>query len=256
MLFEIGDGGEQIKYIVRLDDACEYMDVKKWRYVEELLDSHHIKPLVSVIPNCMDRLFTHKYVKNEDFWSLAVSWQDKGWDIALHGYNHVYTNFHAKGLNPINPFSEFVGLPLKEQGKKIRDGMLILKEKGLDPNYFVAPGHSFDENTLLALKNESDIRIISDSVASKVYYENDFWFIPQQCGELRALPCQVISGCYHPNTMNQESFERLERFIIRHKSSMCSASTLDYPRNEKDFYDRMLSEVYYGIRRIRKGIAF
>lgn len=39
------------QYILRLDDASDYMDVKKWQRMEELLDRHGIKPLVGIIPD-------------------------------------------------------------------------------------------------------------------------------------------------------------------------------------------------------------
>lgn len=38
------------KYIMRLDDASEYMDVPKWKRMEDLLDAYHIKPLVGIFP--------------------------------------------------------------------------------------------------------------------------------------------------------------------------------------------------------------
>ena len=36
------------QYILRLDDASDYMDVKKWQRMEELLDRYGIKPLVGI----------------------------------------------------------------------------------------------------------------------------------------------------------------------------------------------------------------
>ena len=41
-------------YILRLDDASDYMDVEKWSRMEELLDKYQIKPLVGVIPDNQD----------------------------------------------------------------------------------------------------------------------------------------------------------------------------------------------------------
>lgn len=42
------------QYIMRLDDASEYMDVEKWQRMEDLLDKYHIKPIVGVIPDNQD----------------------------------------------------------------------------------------------------------------------------------------------------------------------------------------------------------
>jgi len=62
------------------------------------------------------------------------------------------------------------------QKQKIRDGYAILKEYGLTPKYFFAPSHTFDENTLVALKECSDIRIISDTIATKPYKKVTLFF--------------------------------------------------------------------------------
>ena len=136
------------KYIMRLDDACEKMDVEKWERMEALLDKYGIKPLVGVIPHCEDEAMS-VYPENPDFWSIAARWEQKGWTLAMHGYNHVYST-ECGGLNPVNPRSEFAGEPLEVQKEKIRSGIEILSAHGVSPRVFFAPSHTFDENTLLA----------------------------------------------------------------------------------------------------------
>ena len=42
------------KYIMRLDDACQKMNLENWDRMERLLTKYDIKPLVGVIPNCKD----------------------------------------------------------------------------------------------------------------------------------------------------------------------------------------------------------
>ena len=44
-------------YLIRLDDASEYMDVERWRHVECVLDKHGVKPLVGIIPENHDPKF-------------------------------------------------------------------------------------------------------------------------------------------------------------------------------------------------------
>ena len=78
---------------------------------------------------------------------------------------------------------------------------------------FFAPSHTFDQNTLSALKNETPIRIISDTIAMFIK-EGVFWFIPQQSGVVRWLPYKTVSVCYHPNTTKDDDYIRLESFII------------------------------------------
>jgi len=41
-------------YLIRLDDASEFMDIDKWTTMEILLDNYRIKPIVGVIPDNND----------------------------------------------------------------------------------------------------------------------------------------------------------------------------------------------------------
>lgn len=239
-------------YIIRLDDACSFYDSEKWQRIEAVLNKFSVKPIVAVIPNCEDPLMLDKYVKDESFWDKARNWQEKGWTIALHGYNHVYINHNAKGINPVNDYSEFAGVALNEQIEKIRKGLEIFKKQGLTTNIFVAPAHSFDLNTLKALKKESDIRIISDTIASDIYFKYGFYFIPQQCGALRKLPFKVVTGCYHPNSMNNKDFEVLEAFLNAHFNKFVSIDELSFAPRRFSLYDFFLKMLYFTFRKIRK----
>lgn len=117
--------------------------------------------------------------------------EKKGWIIALHGYEHVFETTSG-GINPVNNKSEFAGVNLEKQKKKISAGIEIFNENNIYPKVFFAPAHTFDENTLQALKDCSDIRIISDTIANDSYYYNGFTFVPQQSGKVRNLPLKLI----------------------------------------------------------------
>ncbi len=199
------------KFIMRLDDACEKRDIIKWSRMEMLLDKYGIKPLVGIIPNCEDPMMS-EYPKDNGFWELVNGWINKGWRIALHGYNHVYTTEDG-GINPVNKRSEFAGLSILEQREKIRNGVKILRDHHIEPLVFFAPSHTFDDNTLRALQEESSIRIISDTPTNKPYCYNGFTFVPQQSGTVRNLPFSVVTFCYHPNMMDDSTFDRLESFF-------------------------------------------
>lgn len=77
------------KYILRLDDACEKMDIEKWNRIESLLDKYGIKPLVGVIPSCQDPSMD-EYQFDDSFWDKVNRWIAKKWTIAMHGYKHVF----------------------------------------------------------------------------------------------------------------------------------------------------------------------
>ena len=64
------------KYIIRLDDAAEKMDITKWNKMEKLLDKYNIKPLVGVIPNCKDPMMDI-YQKDLNFWKKINMWEKK-----------------------------------------------------------------------------------------------------------------------------------------------------------------------------------
>jgi len=203
-------------YLIRLDDASEYMDVGKWDKIERLLNKYNIKPIVGIIPNNQDKELVSKYKKDFGFWNKTKVWQSKGWTIALHGYSHVCLT-NEGGINPVNLRSEFAAIPLEEQKIKISNGIKIFEEQGLDAKIFFAPSHTFDMNTLEALRTESDIRIISDTIANDIYIMRGFYFIPQQSGHVQSLPFRITTFCYHPNNMSENDFKILDNFIKQKK---------------------------------------
>ena len=237
-------------YLLRLDDASEYMDLVKWSLMETLLDDQGIKPIVGVIPDNRDPDLVGKYERNPQFWSMVKAWQEKGWTIALHGHTHVYES-QSGGINPVNSFSEFAGVSLETQRRNIREGIRIFTENGIDLKIFFAPAHTFDHNTLRALKLESQIRVISDTVANDIYFRDGFHFIPQQSGRVRKLPFRVVTFCYHPNTMSDSDFELLAAFIQRNLDEFRSYDNLSLTNRSPSSFDWLVGRLYFGFRRMR-----
>lgn len=237
-------------YLLRLDDASEYMDVEKWDTIGILLDKYDIKPIIGVIPNNQDESLVNTYQPDFNFWKKVKIWATKGWTLALHGYTHVYSS-NSGGINPVNFKSEFAGLSLDKQQEKIRRGIQVFEEHQLNPKIFFAPAHTFDMTTLEALKTESHIRIISDTIANNIYKINEFYFIPQQSGRVRRLPFKIATFCYHPNTMPDKDFEELERFLIKYRNKFTTFDELIFEDRMPDLYDEFLKKMYFFIRRIR-----
>lgn len=234
-------------YIVRLDDACPTMDREKWNKIEEILAKYDIKPIVAVIPNNQDT----KQIKNEfdnDFWKKVQNWQKKGWYIALHGYDHVYTTQNS-GLVPFNNKSEFAGLSYKEQVKKIKHGWEIFQRYNIEANIWVAPSHTFDENTLKALKEYTDINIISDGIALFPFKKYGFDWIPQQVWKFRKVPFGIWTGCFHPNEMSDKEIENLEIFIKNNKEQFIDIEQLKY----KNFciINYLFEKTYWIVRKFK-----
>ena len=228
------------KLLLRLDDASEYMDIYKWRKMEEILDAHGVKPLFGIIPANKDPNLL-KYGKVNRFWDIVHSWIAKGWTPALHGYTHVFETEQG-GINPVNKKSEYAGVSYDRQLKKIKDGVEVLQQHDINPKVFFAPAHTFDKNTLNALKEGSNIRIISDTPANDVYSIEGITFIPQQSGRVRKLPFKVVTYCYHPNTTSDKGFEELSLFLADNQFSSFPVETSS---KKLDIIGNSIMRIYY-----------
>lgn len=228
---------------MRLDDACEHWNKENWHRMYDLLTKYHIKPIIAIIPRVEDPKLL-KYPFDSEFFVTVNRWINEGWIPALHGYNHILHSSKG-GLNPVNNRSEFVGLSIEEQVFKIQNGLMILNERSIVPKVFVAPAHTFDNNTLLALKQESDIRVISDTIADDVYWDGEFYYIPQQSGRVRLIKSTIVTFCYHPNIVREDQFEALESFLMEHSKEFVGFEDVQLKNREKSIYDRLLSFIYF-----------
>lgn len=235
---------------IRLDDACPYMNVDNWTRVEALLDKFKVKPLIGIIPDCVDADLL-KYGYDGSFWnSTIIRWKNKGYCFAMHGYQHKFES-SCCGINPVNNYSEFAGLSYDIQCDKIEKAVGILKSKKILTSVFFAPAHTYDENTLLALsKNGFDI--ISDTIANASYYKNGFTFVPVQSGKVRNLPFKEVTFCYHPNIMTDNDFQKLESFLAKYSEKFRPFPFIKSNR-KKGFFDIFLSKLYFMRRKKYHG---
>jgi peptidoglycan/xylan/chitin deacetylase (PgdA/CDA1 family) len=229
------------------------MDRDKWNRIEQVLDRYNVKPIVAVIPSNEDpKQNIDEY--DHTFWEKVKKWQEKGWAIALHGYNHVYTTKHG-GLVPINKKSEFAGLPYEAQEEKIKKGISIFRRHGIEPNIWVAPAHTFDKNTLKALKQHTNIQIISDGIALNPYKRYGFTWIPCQSWEFGNQKNGTFTVCLHPNTMSENRFMNLSESLARNSEKMIQISST-YLRNDHfTIADKLFSWSFFIKRRIMKIVV-
>lgn len=246
-------GNGMTRYLMRLDDASEYMDIARWEQVERLLDCYQIRPIVGIIPDSQDPALVGKYERDDSFWKKAESWIAKGWMPALHGCEHKYITREG-GLNPVNAISEFAGLPYETQAEKIERGWNILNGHGIVPKMFFAPAHTFDKNTLKAISNTTNIRIINDTIACDVYKDGAFWFIPQQSGRAREVswPWRLVTFCYHPNTMQEKDYKVLEKFLQKNSGRFTEWKDTLLKNREFGMMDWVLRKAIFAWRRIRR----
>lgn len=196
---------------VRLDDICPQMDWKKMAAVEAVLDRYGVHPILAVIPDCRDERISMGPARS-DFWPWVRQKQSQGWHIALHGVEHLYVNENA-GILPFHPKSEFAGLPYAEQKEKIARGVDILRNEGVTPKVWVAPSHSFDYDTVRALLEASDIRLVNDGIALLPYSEAGMLWLPQQRFGFSRVGYGVETVCLHTNWMSDADVAKMGSFI-------------------------------------------
>ena len=235
------------KYIIRLDDANHYSNLDRWIKIEKILNKYSVKPIVAVVPNNMDPMLKYSSLNN-NFWSLIKKWEQSGWSIAMHGYNHVY--HECKRFRLIFPFynrSEFGGLSIDSQILKLKKSNKIFTRNGILPKIWIAPSHSFDLNTLKALKAATDIEIISDGIAYSNYFFQGFHFIPQQLWEFKNKLFGLWTICLHPDTMTDKEISELESFLEDKdkKNQIISVKSISYTKKGKTFFGKIFSIIFW-----------
>lgn len=208
------------QYLVRFDDICPAMNWAVWNRVESILRDAGIKPLVAVVPdNCDPEL--NVGAADPEFWSKVKAWQQQGWSIGLHGYQHRYISKSA-GILGRNSYSEFAGLPGGAQMAKLEKALQIFELYDVHADAWVAPAHSFDEVTV-GLLGKVGIDCISDGYALQPYVcpRGMFW-VPQQLGNFRRLPWGTWTVCLHVNKWKAAHLAQFERDIAAFRSQIVS----------------------------------
>ena len=212
------------KVLIRIDDVAENMNWKHMDKCEKLFDSYNIRPLLGVIPLNQD-IDLYRFPKNESFWDRVRAWQKKGWEITMHGCNHLYTqNSDKKDVFNYGGKSEFYGLDYSNQLKKIKLGLDIFTKNDIKIRSFFAPNHIYDLNTLKALK-EVKIKIVIDGYGLFPFYKDEIFFIPQLFYKEIFLPFGIQSTQIHLNNWDDRYFERFENFI---KKNIENITDLNY----------------------------
>lgn len=202
------------RFIIRLDDACPTMDQRKWGRIEELLRARDVLPIVAVVPANAD-LALKRSPPDPRFWDRVRAWRDAGWHVAMHGYAHEALT-RNRGMIPLHVKSEFAGVPLEEQRRRLRAAHATFVQEGLRPSIWVAPFHTFDSNTLRALRDETEIDIISDGLSPLPFGEEGFFWLPQQLWSPSLPGPGVWTINLHPNHMREQAMTALSHFLDEH----------------------------------------
>lgn len=223
------------KIVIRMDDICPRMKKIPFQRMRGLLESYGATAIIGVVPECRDDSLN---LEEEDpyFWNMISGLQKKGWTIAMHGCFHQYVT-NSNGMISNNKRSEFAGLSYDEQYEKLKYGKQKLQDHGIVTDVFMAPSHSYDKNTLLALKNLG-FRYITDGLTSKPYEFNGLTFIP--CIESKIKKCNRLSTvCYHTNMIMEQRYEETEELLKNNRADVISFSDACKLPKENYFFLRV-----------------
>ena len=238
--------------LIRLDDIAENMNWDLMEKSELLFEKYEIKPMLGVIPNNKDNELL-SYSKKNNFWDQVRNWREKGWEIAMHGYTHVYDKI-CKNEDYFNygGGSEFCGHTLETQISRIKNGLQKFKNEKIKIRSFFAPNHTYDKNTFIALKNFR-INEVIDGYGLMPYIENDIKFIPQLFYKVFALPFGIQTLQIHLNYWEQKDFDNFEKFIKKHSNKIITYDQAIAKTNNSFFY-KFINTSTKIILRIKRAI--
>jgi predicted deacetylase len=207
-------------FLLRFDDLCPAMNWRVWLEIEAAMVERGIKPIIAVVPDNKDRTLCID-PPAADFWDHVRQCQERGWTIAMHGYQHIYETKDA-GIVGRRKKSEFAGLPADIQDAKLRKGIEILSRENIHPTVWIAPGHTFDRTTVSLLAKRG-IDIISDGFYRYPYRENagTFW-IPQQLWDFQPAPAGVWTICFHVNGWKDSDMQNFRKNLDRYADNIAS----------------------------------
>lgn len=220
-----------MKISIRMDDITPDMDWAKFLRFRELCDQYQIKPLIGVVPDNQDaslHIDGPAETPIKDFWGYVRQLESDGWCIAQHGVTHSYQT-KAMGCFPLNRLSEFAGTGYEKQYRALQRGKKILSDHGIRTDLFMAPAHSFDRNTVRALK-KLGFRRMTDGFGDFPYIRWGMTFYPISYRQSSVLKNQEKSGyttfVVHTNMMNDKDFARYEQLFADCRDRLVSYSEL------------------------------
>jgi predicted deacetylase len=174
--------------------------------------------------------------------------------------NHLYTTTNA-GLLHLQSRSEFAGVPLIAQTEKIHHAVEIFNKRSWPYQCFVAPSHSFDSNTLLALINNK-LTTVSDGIALNPYEKSHILFVPATENKPKRLLLKtgVRTIVLHLNEFNNKHFEAIEHFAKqRHKdiipfSEAVKRYTILKPNLEEKIINSLFRKEFYFRRGVERKV--
>jgi predicted deacetylase len=243
-----------VKVLVRLDDFTPNRHRERWSRVTNMLRGLGIRPLVAVVP--ADRYFGPG-ASDDAFWSDVRELETSGWHVGLHGETHEVEPIPGGADREIffASKSEFVGLPLEAQLRKITVAWDTFARHGVHPQVFIAPNHGFDAQTVEAVRRHGKMRYISDGIALRPYSDRDLVWLPQIDWKVPVLRVGFRTVCLHPSTMDDREFARITRQLEAVHVNVLSVDELGgtAPRSLGPA-DRAFGFAFHGFFRARESL--
>ena len=226
--------------LIRFDDICPTMDYSNFKKAVEIVEKFGIKPVIGVVPLNNDKdLIIEK--EDNNFWEMVSKLEKKGWGVCMHGYTHVYNRDNPKTILCGRKHSEFAGNSLFEQSKMIEQGKDILERKGIHVDAFFAPAHTFDKNTLKALR-KNGFMYNFDSFARRPY---------KRCGIVN-LPCRPLSKnspvkvfVIHTNEWAYKNeADQLSQFIEQNRDNFITFDEFKRIRRGNRIFQMIIEKIY------------
>lgn len=211
------------KIAVRMDDITPDMNWDNFIFFQRLFEETGITPLLGIVPENQDPKLCCGAVR-EDYYEVIKNLEEKGYSLAMHGFHHMYTS-KSGGIFPLNNYSEFAGLDFEKQKEMLMHGKDRLKKHGIETDIFMAPAHSYDHNTLRALK-ETGFTKVTDGFGRKPYLYKGITFYPISFRLSRSLKQKggVTTMVLHANTVTAAEKERYTRIFKEYGKNMISYS--------------------------------
>ena len=238
------------RYLMRFDDINSRMDWKKFFIIKKKLEKYNIKSILGVVPNCKDKNLT-VCKPHKNYFEYLRYCKNYGDAICQHGYQHIYdSQFRGKFGSSNN--SEFAGNSFEDQFIKLKKGKKILERESLWQPVFMAPAHSFDSNTIKALK-KLYFDTLLDGFSLFPYKENGIKFIPQISSKPLPFFVPGLSQlCVHVNTMNENELNKLLDFIDNYHSKFIDLNNILVVNNGYTKFDKSLVFIFIKIFRFIK----
>jgi len=149
----------------REDGVQPFLLLESLKRMNELLETSNISATLGIIPDVSE-----KYPIDSDTDLVAYLKETLAksaiFEAAMYGVTNRYCCIGPLG------HSEFAGLPSERQEELVRHGLAVLHSAFPDVpvTTFIPPFHTYDDNTLIAIRNQGLTAISSDDYVERVLY--------------------------------------------------------------------------------------